>query len=386
MARRVLFCVGEKSGDQHAANLVRELRGMDGEIIIDALGGAELRAAGAIIHHDSVSNAAVGIKALLRWREVLAMEKWMRGYLETSRPDLVICVDSWGMNKRFARLAHDRGVKVMYFISPQVWASREGRVKQMRRWVDRVACILPFEEEYLTSRGVAATYVGHPLFDHVKAAPRRAAAERYPNRPAVVAIVAGSRRGVASANFPRLLDVAVGMKSRVAGLTFRIPTTEATDPVVRSVLAKRRLGAGDGFVVDLDGFDRVMPEVDICLTVSGTATLHAAAFGVPMIAVYYVNPWEWHLIGRWIVKARTFVMVNILIGGKEKVVPEFIPWYGPVEPVTRAAMEMLKDVPRQEAISAKLAGLMARVGRGGASKRAAAVAMELMGVAEKREG
>ena len=381
MARRVLICVGEKSGDQHAANLVRELRAMDGDVIVDALGGPELRAAGAIIHHDAVKRAAVGLSAFWRLREVWGMEKWVRGYLETSRPDLVICVDSWAMNKRFARLGHERGVKVMYFISPQVWASREGRVKQMGRWVDRVACIHRFEEGYLTSRGVAATYVGHPLFDHVKAAPRRPASERYPNRPPVIGIVAGSRRRVAAVNFPRLLKVALGMKAQLGNMTFRIPTTAATDPVVRSVLASRGLGTSGDFAVELDGFDRVMPECDICLTVSGTATLHTAAFGVPMIAVYYVNPIEWHLVGRWIVKARTFVMVNILSGDKEKIVPEFIPWYGSVEPVTEAAMQLLNDPARQESISGRLAELVAAVGQGGASKRAADVAMELMGAA-----
>jgi lipid-A-disaccharide synthase len=378
MARRVLICVGEMSGDQHAANLVRELRALDGSMVVDALGGTALREAGAIIRHDTVSRAAMGLAALLRWREVLSLQKWARDYLETTRPDLVICVDSWTLNKRFARMAHDRGIKVMYFISPQVWASREGRVRQMKQWVDRVACIHYFEEGYLNSRGVKATYVGHPLFDHVRPTPRRPVSERFPHKPPVVALVAGSRRSVAKANFPRLLDVAMKMKSRFPGIAFCIPTTAATDEFVRTTLASAGLSDSQNFQIEVDGFDRMLPECDLCLTVSGTATLHAAAFGVPMIAVYYGNPILWHLIGRWVIKARRFVMVNILAGGDELIVPEFIPWFGSVDPVADAATDLLNDSARRDMISARLAELVARIGQSGASKRAAMVAMELM--------
>ena len=378
MARRILICVGEMSGDQHAANLVRELRALDGEVIVDALGGPALRQAGAVIRHDTVSRAAMGLAALGRWREVLLLEKWVREYVAATRPDLVICVDSWEMNKRFARIAHAGGVKVMYYIAPQVWASREGRVGKMRQWVDRVACIHRFEEDYLTRRGIAATYVGHPLFDHVRPVPRRPAEQRYPNRPAIIALVAGSRQSVAGANFPRLLEVARRMKSQMNDLKFQIPTTAATDGVVREILASRAMADDSDFLVALDGFDGVLPECDLCLTVSGTATLHAAAFGVPMIAVYYGNPILWQLIGRWIVKTRRYVVVNILAGDGEMIVPEFIPWYGSVEPVAQAALDLLNDPVRREGMSRRLTNLVATIGQPGASKRAAGVAMELM--------
>jgi len=112
--------------------------------------------------------------------------------------------------------------------------------------------------------------------------------------------------------------------------------------------------------------------------VSGTATLHAAAFGVPMIAVYYGNPVLWHVIGRWIVKTRRYVVVNILAGDGEMIVPEFIPWYGSVEPVAQAALDLLNDPVRREGMSRRLTNLVATIGQPGASKRAAGVAMELM--------
>src|ERR1700689_4962623 len=163
MPRRVFITVGEVSGDAVAAGFVRALKQIDPTIIIEGLGGPAMKAAGAVIHHDTVAHAAMGLRAFLRAAEIRRLLSWTREYYQKTPPDLHVCVDSWTMNCNFAKLARELGKPVLYYVAPQAWASRPGRVKRMRKYIDRLACILPFEEEWFTTRGVPAKFVGHPL-------------------------------------------------------------------------------------------------------------------------------------------------------------------------------------------------------------------------------
>src|SRR3982751_4763885 len=146
--RRVFMTVAEVSGDKHAAQLIRGLKKLDPGIEIDALGGPEMEAAGAVIHRNTVTKAAMGWRGALRAFEVLDALKWVRKRFDTEPPDIQIGVDSPSMNFHFARAAHDRGIPVMQYVAPQLWAWAPWRMKKLRKWVDRVACILPFEEKF----------------------------------------------------------------------------------------------------------------------------------------------------------------------------------------------------------------------------------------------
>jgi len=167
--KRIFVTVAEVSGDRHAAQLIRALRELDPTLRIEGLGGAEMREAGAVVHHETVSNAAMGWRGALRAAEVWKLLRWTRRHFARSPPDLQIGVDSPSMNFHFAKLAKARGVPVLQYVAPQLWAWREGRMKKLRRWVNHVACILPFEEPYFRSHNVNATFVGHPLFDELSA-------------------------------------------------------------------------------------------------------------------------------------------------------------------------------------------------------------------------
>jgi lipid-A-disaccharide synthase len=376
--KRVFITVAEVSGDKHAAQLIRGLRALDHTVQIEGLGGHEIAEAGAVVHHETVGEAAMMHHALGRVREVMRLLGWTRRHYQASPPDLHVCVDSPAMNFHFAKLAHSFRVPVLYYIAPQTWAWREGRVKKIRRWVDRVACILPFEEQYFRQHGINATFVGHPLFDEL---PRDRDAQRegprFPDRPPVIGLLAGSRRSEAAANFPHQLDVARRVLAEFPGSTFELPTTPATDPVVREHLA--RDGAmGARCTVAVGGFDQMVPRCDLCLTVSGTATLHVAGWGVPMVVVYRGNPVLWHLLGRWLVKTRTYSLVNLLSDVRRHIVPEFIPWYGSNEPVARHVVGMLRDPAQLDAQRAALRHLVRALDRPGASMNAAKIAMELL--------
>lgn len=379
MARRVFITVAEVSGDRHAAQLVSALRGIDPTLIIEGLGGPEMAAAGAIVHRDTVGNAAMGWRGALRAFEVMELLRWTRRHFEHNRPDIQIGVDSPSMNFHFAKLAKRLGVPVMQYVAPQLWAWREGRMKKVRRWIDRLACVLPFEEEYFRRHGVDATFVGHPLFDELP--PRRdVPGPRFPDRPPVIGLLPGSRKSEAAGNFHGLLGVAERIRADFKDAQFLVPTTPATHPVVSDAL---RLRGATWVEHRQDAFDEMVPRCDLCLTVSGTATLHVAGLGVPMIVVYHASRTLWNMLGRWLIKARTYALVNVLAAGpdagKERhVVREFIPWFDDPQPVADLALDYLRNPEKLAAQREALANLVASLDRPGASLNVAKMVLAML--------
>lgn len=378
-ARRVFITVAEVSGDRHAAQLVTALRGLDPTLVIEGLGGAEMDAAGAKIHRETVGNAAMGLRGALRAFEVMEMLRWTREHFKANRPDLLVGVDSPSMNFHFAKLAKSLGIPVLQYVAPQLWAWREGRMKKLRRWVDRLACILPFEENYFKSHGVDATFVGHPLFDELP--PHRTVpGPRFPERPPIIGLLPGSRKSEAQANFPGLLGAANQVRAEFPGSTFLVPTTPATHPVVSAELARQPAHAID---YQLDAFDDMVPRCDLCLTVSGTATLHVAGFGVPMVVVYATSPVLWHGLGRWLINATTYALVNVLAvgpnaGKDEHLVPELIPWFGDPNPVAARALDYLRHPEKLAAQRHSLDALVQSLDHPGASMNVAKIALAML--------
>lgn len=365
--------VAEVSGDNHAALFIAALRQLDPDVQIEGYGGPAMAEAGAVIHHETVARAAMTFHAARRLFEMARLLRATRRRYRAAAPDLHVCVDSSGVNLHFARLAHRAGVPVLYYVAPQVWASRERRVKKLRRYVDRVACILPFEEPYFRRHEVNATFVGHPLFD---ALPddrlARVPARRFPQRSPIIGIIPGSRRSEVRENLPPLLRVAHRLRVEHQDARFVLPTTPAVHEIARHLVP-----ATLDVDIRVNAFDELIPGCDLCLCKSGTATLHVAAYGVPMVVVYRIHPAVWQLVGRFLVKTRKIALVNIL-AGQQDLVPEFVPWYGDVEPVARAALDLLGDPQRLEAQRRQLLELVRPLDRRGAGERAARLALEMM--------
>src|SRR5688500_15256168 len=382
MPGRVVITVAEVSGDQHASPLVRSLRELDPTLAIEGHGGPDMLDAGATIHHETTTKAVMGHRAAARAGEMWRLFRWTREYFDRERPDLQICVDSPSMNFHFAKIAHERGIPVLYYIAPQLWAWREGRMKKLRKWVDHVACILPFEEAYFRSHGVTATFVGHPLFDDLPPQRGPSPGPRFPDRTPVIGLLPGSRRSEAVGNFPHLLDVAQQIRDEFPGVHYLIPTTPATQPIVDELAPKV-----PWMEFALGKFDEMVPRCDLCLTVSGTATLHVAGYGVPMIIVYRGSPILWQILGRWVVKTRTFGLVNLLADQREHnllrdrrehIAPEYIPWHGSNRTVAGHAIDFLKNPQLMRAQQKRLADMVQKLDRPGASMNVARIAMELL--------
>src|SRR5580765_5466682 len=272
--RRVFITVAEVSGDKHAAQLIYSLKKADPEIVVEGFGGPEMEAAGAVIHRNTVTKAAMGWRGALRAFEMMDALKWVRNRFDHERPDLQIGVDSPSLNFHFARVAHERGIPVLQYVAPQLWAWAPWRMKKLRRWVDQVACVLPFEESYFRAHGVNATFVGHPLFDELPPGRGRDRAAWSNGRPPVIGLLPGSRKAEAQHNFPPMLAVADRLRREFPGVKFLVPTTDATDPIVQKLMA----GQPADIEFALDAFDQMVPRCDLCITVSGTATLHVASF------------------------------------------------------------------------------------------------------------
>lgn len=370
VAQSVLITVADPSADENAALLAAELKALRPQLRLRGVGGEAMKRAGVELFADTVTNAAMGVGAVGRVAEVSKLLGRVRLEVQKERPGLMICIDSWSMNVHFARLGREMGIPVLYYVAPQTWASREGRVKKMREVVTKLACILPFEEAYFRQFGIDADFVGHPLWDRIDVR------SRPEEVPPAVAVLPGSRKGVTRANWPRLVEVMRTIRAAVPGVTFRVAVTRNARAIIGEAPPFEGVTFGE--------IDDILPGCSLALCVSGTAALHVAAHGVPLIVVYYGNPLLWHLLGRWVVRTRTYSLVNLLSGARDQItygqhiVPEYIPWYGSTLPVAQHAIRLLTKKGELGKMKADIARTIAPLAQGGASRRTAEIAVQML--------
>lgn len=380
--RRVLIVAGEASGDLHGANLVRALRESEPDIEIFGLGGERMRAAGVDVVFDSKLVAVVGASEVLaNLGVILSVLRWIREALRTVKPDLVVLIDFPDFNFRVARHAKRAGVPVFYYISPQIWAWRRGRAKFLAKTVEGIAVIFPFEAELYKEWGLPAEFVGHPIMDGPLGKPPDKAAARaklgIDTAARVVALLPGSRNSEIRHHLELVLASAEKIAEARPETTFLIPAAPTLDAVAlaASVAARkakiRVVSAAEGESLD------VLAAADAAVVKSGTSTVEAALAGVPFVIVYRLSPLT-YAIGRLVVKVPFIGMAN-LIAGKE-VARELVQSAFTPENVAREVLALLDDPARRSAAVEGLAGVRARMGEGGASRRAAAL---VAGVLEK---
>lgn len=361
---RILISCGEASGDLYAGALARELRALNPSVTIAGIGGERLQAGGASLLGDYRGIAVTGLVEAVRvLPRARAMYRRIVGDARRLRPDVFVAVDFPDFNFRVADAMNRLGVPVVYYISPQLWAWRPGRMKAMRRFARRVLVIFPFEEAIYRDAGVPVEFVGHPLVELARAAGSRVAVRQSlgleVEKP-VVALLPGSRPNELRAILP-------GLAAAARIIAARLPSAQ--------FVVARAPGLADELFADLGGptiieqrADEVLAAADVALTASGTATVQAAIHGTPMVIVYRVSPLTYAL-GKPFVKVETYGMVNLVAG--RRIVPELVQHAFTPEAVAGEAVSLLSDEARAGQMRAALAEVRAKLGGPGATKRAA---------------
>ena len=359
---------GEPSGDFHGANLVRAIREIDPEADVRAWGGEEMEAAGATLAKHYRELAFMGIvEVVMNLRTILGNERFCRADIEKYAPDRLVLIDYSGFNLRIAKWAKPAGFDISYYISPQVWAWRSGRVTTIKKTVDRMLVILPFEEAWYAERGVTVRFVGHPLLDAVRqneARPRVPGTERKRRDKRLVAILPGSRTQEILTGLPIMLAAAARHP------TFRYVVAAAPGQAI-AFYEELIDSAGRPANVTVRKGDTygVLREAYAALVTSGTATLEAALFGVPQVVCYRGNPVSYAIARRLVGSRVKYISLVNLIMNRE-IVPELLQRDFTVDNAAKH-LQTITAGPERDRQLADLADLRVKLGEGGASRRAA---------------
>ena len=369
--RHVFICAGDHSGDHHAARLAEQIRGLSPSTRLSGFGGPAMADAGVDLVECLTDHAVMGFSRVLR-----ALPKFMgllaraARWMEQSQPDVCVLVDFPGFNMNLAALAHARGIPVVYYICPQLWAWAPWRVRRFARRVDRALVIFPFEETYYTSHGISARFVGHPVADSV-ADSECAEVERDED---LVCLLPGSRRQEITANLPIMLEVAHRLRERQPRLRFHVPHLHAhRHGLLREVFQAGPLDPVP--TLDTD-YEETLRRARLALVTSGTATLDVALRGTPMVVLYKTSP-TLARASRFLLNVPFIAQVN-LIAGRE-VVPEFLTSGSPVDAVLEKARDLILDGAPRDACRDGLLEVARRIGSPGAARRAAG---EILGLPE----
>lgn len=373
---RILIVAGEASGDLHAASVVQELLRRAPHLTIEGIGGDRMRQVGVRLHAYAGDLAVVGLievayKIPALWRAYRSMIRLLR----ERRPDLLILVDFPDFNLLLAGRAYRLGIPVLYFISPQVWAWRTGRIRSIARYIRRLLVIFPFEEGFYRQRGVEALYVGHPLLDRLSPSPSIDEARRrleLEETATVVGLLPGSRMSELARHLPLLLRATRQLMMVRPDLRIIIA---AADGLPLDLIGSHLKQEGSSARVVQGRTQEVMAASDLILVASGTATLEAAIIGTPMVIVYRLALVSW-LLGRLLIRVPYVGMVNLVAG--KGIVPELIQFEATPERIADEARHLLESPERRRRMQEQLHEVRDRLGPPGAVNRAADAILELL--------
>lgn len=381
--KKVMIVSGEASGDIHGANLVKAIQERDESITFYGMGGQQLKAAGTEILFEAQKVSVVGIAEILsHLPDILSAQKTLKRFMQQQRPQLLIIIDFPDFNLMLAAYAKKIGIPVFYYISPQVWAWRTGRVKTIQQRVDRLGVILPFEEEFFIRHGVKAKYVGHPLLDEVSTKYDRSEfchLNQIDTNRKLVAVIPGSRYREITSLLPVFLKAAKKIKDQLPEApVFILPkaSTVSVDLLNECGLEKMREEGLEIITVTEDRYE-AMAACDVAIAASGTVTLELALLNVPMVVNYRTSPLTYFLgMHVFRIKVKYFSLVNLIADNP------FV-------------LELLQDEVTEDKISAEIVSILRvkkkmtlqhnglrnvqmHLGGKGASEKAADLAFELL--------
>ncbi|MBM3162044.1 MAG: lipid-A-disaccharide synthase [Chlorobi bacterium] len=380
MPRKLFVLAGEVSGDMHAAGVVAELLQRRPDIRVFGIGGDRLRRLGAELSYDARQMSIMGFVDVLRHAGFLRnVIREIKSLVRQEKPDAALLVDYPGMNLLMARFLHDLGIPVIYYIAPQVWAWKEGRVKKIRETVNRLLVIFDFEVDFYRRHGVAAEYVGHPVVEELREEVLSSSdlfRQEYgiEQEAVMIGLLPGSRRQEVSMMLPEMLRAA-GMLAKDRPLVFLLGRAPHLDYRLQDYLTE----ASGIRVVECRSY-AVMQYSTLAFVASGTATLEALCFGLPMIVVYRTG-WLNYQIGKRLVKLPNISLANIVakgLGSRQQAVPELIQQEASAERMVGAALPLLDNPVLAAAMRRELLAAREKLASSNPSQAVSAVIEEYL--------
>lgn len=371
---RVFISAAEPSADAHCAGLITALRkkGYD-NIEFVGVGGPKMAEAGCKLLQTTVGKAVMIYKAFSHVGHYYKLIKSVTRYLKSSNVDLVIVCDSPSYNFHIAKAAKKIGCRTLFYVAPQLWAWGGWRIRKLRKYCDKLCCILPFEQDWFAQKGLDAVFVGNPLFDEVEISlSRRKTYADFEPQKLRLAILPGSRADEIESLWHPMQEIALRLKERYAAATF---VTVAVDAERQQVLKTAQIpGFECQYIVG--AVSDTVRTCDFALAASGSVTLQVAAAGCPMVIMYQSSRILWYLAGRFMVKTKYLSLVNILAG--RELVPEFMPYFTSIEPIVDTIERLLEDENKLAQVSGELIDLVKPLAEKKAGEETAKTVIEML--------
>lgn len=379
MRKKIMIVTGEASGDMHGSNLVHALQQKYDDLEFYGMGGPELSSSGVDILFDADRVSVVGIfEVFSHLGDIYRAQKILRKKLVADPPDLLVLIDLPDFNLLLAKKAKKLGIPVFYYICPQVWAWRTGRIKTLKKRADKFGVILPFEEIYFKERGLNATYVGHPLLDSVcrtKTREQFLGEQDISPETKVIGLLPGSRKREVSSLLPIFLEAAEKLKRAVnEKLVFVIPKASSIDITIFKEAGVGQNKNIDVRIIEGDRYN-LMAACDCVVAASGTVTLELALLKTPMVVAYKLSPLTYSL-GKRLVKLDCFSLVNLIAGFT--VVPELLQDEVEGQTICDELAMLLNVYQKNRMMRSGLDLVNSKLGTKGASSRAADVVIEML--------
>jgi lipid-A-disaccharide synthase len=379
-SKKILLVAGEVSGDLHGSYLLEAVHRIDPEIQFFGVGGGGLKRVGMRLLHHSQSLSVVGLtEVFVKLGSILKALRTLKKSLEKEKPDLIILIDFPDFNLRLARIAHRKGIPILYYISPQVWAWRPGRVKLIARLVKKMVVLFSFEVPLYEAAGVDVEWVGHPLLDIVKPTlSKEMAYQQFGLDPGrrTIGLLPGSRIHEIERLLPSLLASAQLLQKEIPDLQFVIPLA----PGMSRATLSSRMNAILVPVTVVEGFTYdVMNLCELLITASGTATLEGAILGKPMIIIYKVS-FSTYWIGRILVRVNHIGLPNLV--AEKEIAPEMIQKDVHPQRIVEEAFRILRDPLVSRKMTESMGEVRQKLGEPGAAERAARIVCSMLGEAK----
>lgn len=371
---RIFISVAEPSADSHCASLITALKQSTYDIDFVGVGGPKMAAAGCKLLETTITRAVMMYKAFSHISYYYRLIRRISRFLKSNKVDLVIVCDSPAFNFHVAKAAKKANIKTLFYVAPQLWSWASWRIHKLRKYCDKLCCILPFEQDWFSQRGVDAAFVGNPVLDELNS-PLTRYKKKYTDfkfKNAHFAIMPGSRAAEIDMLWAPMQTIATRLKQKYPNATF---TTVAVDADRQQVLKAAQI-PGFQCKYTLGSVTDTARTTDFAIVASGSATLQLAAVGCPMVIMYQSSKILWHLLGRWLLKTKYLSLVNIL--ANKELVPEFMPYFGSIKPIMETIELLLEDRDKLAQTSGELIQVAEPLTEKKACKEVAEIVVEML--------